>query len=70
MPISDSTSEKHLSTRTAATTEDKREPLDEVDSMVGMLQKMRWANPTSFPSIQNSVPYKRKVKPFDVNLRV
>jgi hypothetical protein len=30
MPISDSSSEKHLSTRTAAATEDKRELLDAV----------------------------------------
>jgi len=34
MPISGSTSEKHLRTRTAAATDDKRELLDEEDSVV------------------------------------
>jgi len=34
MPISDSTSEKHFRTRTAAATEDRRELLDESTSLV------------------------------------
>jgi hypothetical protein len=34
MPISGSTSEKHFRTRTAAATDDKRELLDEEDSVV------------------------------------
>jgi hypothetical protein len=34
MPISGSTSEKHFSTRTAAATDDRRELLDDVESVV------------------------------------
>jgi hypothetical protein len=48
MPISVSTSEKHLSTRTAAATEDSREDLDVLVSMTSNLERVQ-NHVNSFP---------------------